>query len=141
MDHDAVRASLEAQILNNFPAAQPGVTMTFANTRYTTPTTPWIHVAVIPNLDRRANLGDFAQFKLMGVVNVACMVPENTGTGQVTRIADSVATLLVDRTISVPPVGSVKCCNASRRDRGVVNGWYTVNILVEYHAHVRVDRS
>jgi hypothetical protein len=140
MDHDAIRAVIEAEIKLKFATAQPGVPMRFANTKFDNPQGPWIYIAVIPNLDKRANIGGFAEFAAMGVVNVACMVLEGTGEGPVGRIADDVAMILADRQLPVPPIGHVTCCNIQRRTRGVVNGFYTVNILCEYRARVRIER-
>lgn len=136
---DIIREILETEIQTKFPARQPGVPMAFANTRYTTPTTPWIYVTVIPNVDKRANLNSL-EFEALGIVNVTCMVPENSGTKQVRQMAGAIKTIMLDRQIAIPAGGHITVYGSSARERGVINGWYTVNVILSYRARVRIVR-
>lgn len=140
MSTDAIRETLESKVQTDFAALQPSVPAKFLNTRFDTPTGPWIHVAVLPSLVKRANLGSQEEFQSFGVVNVTCMVPENTSTKTARAIADSVWTILADRQIPLPAGGHISTYETEFRDRGVVSGWYTVNVLVKYRARVRLTR-
>lgn len=113
----------------------------FLNTKYVDPVVPWIHVAVLPNIVRRANIGASQEFKALGCVNVTCLVPANTGTAVVRQIADSVEIVLVDRTLAIPGGGAITLYDLSTIDRGVVNGWYTVNVKANYRAKYNLIRS
>jgi hypothetical protein len=138
---DAIREQLESTIKAEFPAHQPGVPMAFANTRFDVPDGgPWIHAIVIPGMARRCSLGDNTEFEVPGVVNVTCMVPEHQGTKQARQLADSVSLVLLDRQIALPAGGHITTYEANFRDRGVINGWYTVNVLVSFRARVKLVR-
>lgn len=140
MSSDAVRQVLEQYVLDNFPALQPSVPITFLNTRFDTPTVPWVHVAVLPGSTKRANIGRKTDFNMLGCINVTCMVPQDTSTVTARRIADSVWSVLADRQIPVAPIGHVTTYETKFVDRGVVNGWYTVNVFVYFRAKVELAR-
>lgn len=141
MSTDAIRAVLEGEMQTRYPALQPAVPVKFINTRFTTPTVPWVHVAVCPNLDKQANIGAAQQnYDSWGVVNVTCLVPEHSGTGNARQLADSVVSVLGGRTIAIPGGGQIVTYGVSYRDRGVVNGWFTVNVIVSYRARTVLVR-
>lgn len=141
MSVDTIRSLLESEMQTRYPGLQPTVPVKFMNTRFDTPTVPWVHVAVIPNVDKRANIGSQAEFASWGIVNVSCLVPENSGTANVRKLADSVVSVLADRQISIPGGGHITTYGVSYRDRGVINGWYTVNVIVTYRARVLLVRA
>lgn len=136
MSTDTIRELLESYIQMNYPAYQPSVPIKFANTRFDNPTVPWIYVTVIPNMTTRANIGANGEFEVLGCVNVTCMVPEHTGTKNVRALADSVANVLLDRQIMVPGGGHITTYGLDTRERGVVNGWYAVNVFVNWRARI-----
>lgn len=140
---DSIRSTLESMIQAQFPTLMPGVPVMFLNTKFVTPDQPWIHVAVLPNLSGRANIGPQQEFKALGIVNVTCMVPENTGTAVLRRIADAVETVLIDRTIANPgmPGGVITLYGQTTIDRGVLNGFYAINVKVSYRAKYALIRS
>lgn len=137
---DAIRELLETKLQSEFPALQPSVPVHFLNTKFATPITPWIHVAVIPNLTKRANIGAQREFTSLGIVNVTCMVPENDGTKNVREIADSVMQVMIDRQIAIPGGGHVTTYEVQYRDRGLVSNWYTVNVIICYRARIQLVR-
>lgn len=137
MSMDAIRQTFEAAIQSEFPPLHPGVPMEFQNQPFEQPKgAPWISVAVLAGPEVRANIGNPAQFKQFGVVNVTCMVPENTGMKVVHQIADSVSKILKDRQRPLPTIGSVTTYATEKRDRGVINGWQTVNVMCDFRAYV-----
>lgn len=137
MSMDAIRETFEAALLAEFPALHPGVPIAFLNTAFEQPKgAPWIHVAVLGGPLMRANVGNGRQFKQMGVVNVTCLVPENTGTKVANQLADSVIKILCDRERAVPAFGSVTTYGTERRDRGAINGWYSINVMCDFRAFV-----
>lgn len=142
MSTDAIREVLEGRMQTVFSAYQPSVPVHFANTRFDSPNppAPWVYVAVIPNFVERANIGPQNEFQSYGIVNVTCMVPEMTGTKTVRGIADDVTKTLIDRQLAIPGGGSISTYGLSVRERGCVEGWYTVNVIVQYRARVRITR-
>jgi hypothetical protein len=135
---DTVRALLEAKLQTDLSISIPGTPVNFLNTRFTTPTVPWVHVAVLPNITRRAAVTPANEFSELGCVNVTCMCPESTGSVDARKLADAVINCLADRTLSIPGGGMVTSYETTQRDRGVINGWYTVNVLVSYRARIRL---
>jgi hypothetical protein len=140
MSTDLVRQVLETYVQSNFPTLQPGVPLMFLNTRFDTPTVPWVHVAVLPGLIRRASIGRQSDFNMLGVVNVTCMVPENSSTRTARQLADSMWSVLADRQIPLAPIGHITTYDTKIHDRGVVSGWYTVNVIVSFRAKVELVR-
>lgn len=100
---------------------------------------PWCVINVIPNTQARVNIGSPKDFKACGVINCQIMAPENTGEQTAMDIRDSLVSLLVDRQLPVAPLGSVTLYGAEKRTRGVINGWYTLGLVLEYRAFVRLD--
>src|ERR1700704_852042 len=127
---DDVRALLEAKLQTDLSISLPGTPVNFINTKFDTPTGPWLQVAVLPNVTRRAVIGAGNEFKALGCVNVTCMCPEDTGTVDARKLADAVTLCLADRTLSLPGGGVVTTYETTQRDRGVINGWYSVNVIV-----------
>jgi hypothetical protein len=140
MSTDTIRQLLEERVQMEFPVYQPTVPVTFANTRFDQSTGPWIYVVVIPNYTERAALANQSEFESCGIVNVTCMVPEMTGTKHIREIADAVAKVLLDRQIAIPGGGHITTYGLQNRERGVVSGWYTINVIVMYRARVRIVR-
>lgn len=142
MSTDAIRQVLETRLQTEFPVYQPSVPVHFANTRFSSPEppAPWIYVAIMPNFVKRAALASQTEFESYGVVNVTCMVPEMTGTKPVRLIADDVAKVLVDRQFAIPGGGHITTYGLQFRERGCVEGWYTVNVICQYRGRVRIVR-
>lgn len=140
MSTDKVREVFEAAMLSEFTPLHPTVPIAFLNDRFEQPRgSPWIQVAVVGGITRRVELGRPYPRWQFGVVNVTCMVPEGTGTKLVRQLADSVVKVLADRQRPVAAIGgSVTTYDAEQKDRGVINGWYAVNVLMDWRAFVAV---
>lgn len=139
---DSIREVISTTFSEEFPVRQPGVPFFFENTRYEQPRgSPWVHVAIVDNKSIRQNIGNPRQFRQMGIVNVSCMVPENTGTKRAREIVHSVFEILVDREWSLSPSGSLVTYGAERRTRGNINGWFTTNVMMEWRASFEMDRA
>lgn len=137
MRMDAIREALETTFQSEFPAAQPGIPVRFDNVPFEQPKgSPWVDFCVQGGVFQRANIGAPNQFKQWGVVNVTCMVPKDSGNKVCGQLADSTMQILADRQISVPGVGSVTLYGGERRDRGVINGWWTINVMLDFRAFV-----
>lgn len=137
MDTENIRAAIIGYFQPAFLAEHPTVKLVYDNNPTAQPVRqPWVYVSVFDNETGRANIGSDRQFKTCGAITCQVMVPENTGTKTLKEIADTVATLLIDRRISVPGQGSLTTYGVRRRDRGIVNGWKSYSIQCEYrHWH------
>lgn len=137
---NTVREILEGYLQSGLLTQLPGVPVSFGNTRHLTPQVPWIYAAVIPNYQRRANIGSVEEFEICGIVNVTCMVPEDTGTKRLREMADAVDTVMMDRQIPIPAGGHITTYGSTYRDRGSVNAWYAGNVFINWRARVRLVR-
>lgn len=134
MASDAVRAKINEVVQTAFATAWPGKLVAFENTKWTQPVgAPWVHVAYNPGLSRRKDIGNVRTWRHMGVVIVNVMVPQDTGTKTCLQMCDTAFNALADRNFDLGADGYLKLCYAEKRNRGVVNGWFTYNVQVEYH--------
>jgi len=133
MSLDAARATLFSEFQTGFAAKQPGVPICFENQRFDQPkNTAWVYAAMLPGLSKRMNFGGDRKFRHQGVFNVTCMAPEDSGTKTLTDIAEAVFETLADRIIGVPGGGQIVTFGIQRKTRGLINGVYVINVMVEY---------
>lgn len=134
---DKVREVFEGAMLAEFTALEPTVPIAFLNDKFEQPTnrSPWIQVAVVGGPGGRVQLGSPYPRWQWGVLNVTCMVPEGTGTKRVREIADAVVRVMADRQRTLAGVGSVTTYGIEQKDRGVINGWYVVNVMMDWRAY------
>lgn len=138
MSTDAVRQVFEAAMLAEFTPLHPTVPIAFLNDKFEQPVnrSPWIQVAVLGGVSQRVQLSSPLPKWQYGVLNITCMVAEGTGTKTARQIADSVVRVLEQKQRTVPAVGSVTTYSAEQKDRGGINGWYTINVLLDWRAYV-----
>lgn len=134
MSFDAVRQQLFSTLRSDFAGAHPGILMAFENTKYEQPrAAPWVYVALVPGDVHRKEIAATKLYCDYGVVNVACMVPEDQGTKLLQEMTETVFRSLFDRNWSLPgSAGRLTTYGLKRRNRGLINGFYTFNVLCEY---------
>lgn len=125
-------------MLSEFTPLHPTVPIAFLNDRFEQPRgSAWVQMAVIDGVSQRVELGRPYPRWQYGVINVTCMVPEGTGTALAKQLADSVLKVFADRQRPVAAIGGgVTTYGAEKKHRGVINGWFTVNVLVDWRAFV-----
>jgi len=132
MSLDAQREVLFGAIKNELPGLQPGLPIQFENQKFTQPRgAAWVSVSIAPGISRRKEISSSRGFYHFGVVNVTVLVPEDQGTKQMWDIASSVFSILADRDFSHES-GKITTYGVQRRNRGLANGFYVLNVLCEY---------
>ena len=140
MSFEAARAAIFGTFKQEFGLAYPTTKVYYENQKFEQPVgQPWVSIAFIPNLSRRADIGTVKHFKHEGVVNVNVMVPEDTGTKTMHEMADKVFTVLADRDWGIGD-NKVTTYGVQRRSRGVVAGYYVHNIQCEFCLDASLDR-
>jgi hypothetical protein len=130
---DVVRQQLETTIRSEFSAKHAGILIAFENTKYHQPKgEPWIHVAIVPGDIHRKEVSSSRIFCDYGVVNIACMVPEDQGTKLLQQMSWTLSNILFDRNWSLGASGRLTTFGVKRRNRGQINGFHTFNVLCEY---------
>lgn len=137
MSSEAIREALSGYLAPAFATAQPAVPIFFENNDFVQPKgTHWVYVTIIDNDTKRANIGNSRQFKTCGVINCQIMAPEGQGSKNLKGISDTLTTLLIDRKIIVPGHGGLTLYGITRRNRGLISGWYSAVVMCEYrHWH------
>lgn len=134
---DAVRQKVEDLVLTALAANHPGVPMSVVNVKFEEPkNAPWVHLAFAPGKSARKNIGTTRTWRHMGVVVVNIMTPADTGTKTSDAIRDTIFNALADRNFALGVDGYLTLCFAEKRNRGILNGWYTANVQVEYYQDV-----
>jgi hypothetical protein len=142
MSFDAVRQALATTFNSEFAAAHPGVLVAFENTKYTQPQgAPWVYFALVPGDSHRKEIASTKLFCHSGVVNIACMVPEDKGTKQLHEMSDTAFRILCDRNWTLPgDAGRLTTYGMKRRNRGLINGFHTFNVMCEYRHEEYLER-
>jgi hypothetical protein len=135
MSFDAVRAKVATVLESALATAAPGVLVVFENQKFTrTPTQPWVVVSFQPGVIKRKNIGTRTrEYRRLGIAIVNIMVPVDSGTKALYDISEAVFTAIGDRNFNLGVDGYLKLCDAQQKNRGVINGFLTWNIQVEYH--------
>lgn len=141
MSLEQARAAVAATFQSEFGAAYPTVPISFENVRFEQPVNkPWVYFSFILGDAVRQELSDAKRYRHLGVVNVTVMVPTDTGTKLSTEIVDKVFNILADRQWNTAD-GALTTYGAQKRTRGVINGWYTRNVMLEYRYDTSIDRQ
>lgn len=132
-----IRSTIVDYLISKLGTEHPTVPVYVENQKFTQPVAqPWLFVSVIENETCRVNIGAPRQFKTLGVVNIQCMAPEDSGTKTLRTIADTLTAVLADVQLAVPGSGSITFYGVQKRNRGVVGGWFTINVVCEFrHWH------
>lgn len=140
MNFDGVREAIETTFKTEFGTSHPTVPVQYENVRFRQPTGgPWVDIRIIEGDYVRQNLGSSQKYRGFGVINVTCLVPEETGTVLINAITDRVFNILADRQWNVAG-DSLNTYGAEKRTRGVVNGFYAKNVMVEFRFDTEIDR-
>lgn len=140
MSIESARAAVSATFQTEFATAYPAVDIAWENVRFTQPENePWIYFAFLMGDSVRQEIGSTKNYRHFGVINVTILVPQDAGTKLSTQLVDKVFNILADREWSTAE-GALTTYGAQKRTRGVVNGWYTRNVMVEYRYDTSIDR-
>lgn len=140
MNFDGVREAIETTFKTEFGTSHPTVPVQYENVRFRQPTGgPWVDIRIIEGDYVRQNLGTSQKYRGFGVINVTCLVPEETGSVALNGITDKVFNILADRQWNVAG-DSLNTYGGEKRTRGVVNGFYAKNVMVEFRFDTEIDR-
>lgn len=131
MSEDAVRAAIFSTLLSEFPGAVPGVNIVPENQKYDQSSTPWIYLQIVPTRSERAEISSRKLYHHFGVASVLCMIPPDTGTKKMWQMADAAFSILGDRNWSLVE-GKLTTFGAEKKNRGLINGYYTATMMVDY---------
>lgn len=134
MTVELLRQTLESKFITVMTAQHPTVYRSFENVKYDPPVdgTLWAHFVIVEGGRRRANIGTSRRYRHEGVINIAVMSREDSGTREVNLVLDTLSKYLDDLTLAVAPSGSVTLYGGEIRNRGVINGYYTKNFMGEF---------
>lgn len=137
---DAVRAKVHAVLEQAYATAAPGTLVVTENHKFTrTPTAPWVFITMQPGMAKRMNIGTRKRiYRRLGVVIVNIMVPIDSGTINLNDLSEIAFVAIADRNFNLGENGYLRLCYAEQRNRGVINGFATWNIQVEYHHDVDI---
>lgn len=110
----------------------PSATVSYDNVKFDFPQSgEWVRMEIAPGERRRVSLGNSPGFRTEGVINIGCMVAEETGTATVFDIVDTVVREMVDVQYSTTD-GRVLTHKVRVSNRGVVEGWFMVQCKIEF---------
>jgi len=128
------RQSATFKFASDWGVAYPTIPVAYANRRFDQPTDgPWVNFMIVNGERFRSNIGLTKCFRSQGVLNIACMVPEESGSKLVGEMCDEVLNIFQDITMPVAGGGSASFYNAEIRTRGVLSGYYTMNVQLEFN--------
>lgn len=132
MSFDSVRVAVTTTIQNELAPKAPDIPIHFENQKFKQPQGPWFYVAVIPGDGQRMEISSSRRYRHFGVINMQVMVPQDVGTKLLNELTNIAFTVLADRSWVLPGGGrmTTHCCK--RRNRGLLNGFLTYSIQVEY---------
>ena len=106
--------------------------LTYDNIRYMSPDSGvWVHFVIKPDMHGRTNLGDSPLYRQTGHIQMLVMSGENTGTKGIYEVVDTLLLNMSDMDVVVGS-GNVHTYKASMNNRGVVEGWQTMVVEVQY---------
>lgn len=142
MAFDAVRAKTAEVLEQAFAAKSPGTLVVMENHKFTRqPTQPWVYISMQPGAVRRKNIGTRRrEYRRSGIVIVNIMVPVDSGSKALYDLSEIAFVAIADRNFSLGADGYLKLCDATQRNRGVINGFLTWNIQVEYHHDMVIEK-
>ena len=132
MDLDRVRIAAFNRIKSAIQADLPAVPVYSENTKFTQPRdTPWVLFTFIPNISYKRELGGRSLIQ-EGVINCYVNVPGESGQKTSNQIIQLIIDACTDVKLALAPSGYLTLCHNTVRQRGLVNGWFVRNVLVEY---------
>lgn len=133
MEFDAVREQFATLMKTTFASKQPSVLLAFENQPFKQPKNQsWVYITVYPGRSRRAGIGTNVPHFHLGVVNCMVMVPQDTGTKKSNDIATSLFETFADKNFSLSDGSYLTTYGIARTNRGVVNGYHTINVMCEF---------
>lgn len=93
------RADIETVFEDEFKALRPDIPIAFENTKFTTPTGPYLRLTIVGASSEQITMGESKLFESRGFVQVDVHVPAGTGTGLARTIADEICEILRGRAI------------------------------------------
>lgn len=110
----------------------PSIPVAYQNQKFNQPAGSWVNFAIIPNERYRTNIGSEMCYRQSGILNIALMVAEGSGTKTLNAMVDTIHNIFQDRDYVAGDGTKITFFNAETRDRGVVSGYYTKNVMVEF---------
>lgn len=134
MNFDEIRKALMNAFKSQFEAANPTVPIKYENQKFEQPTgSEWVYATVIQGEGHRMEVSSSSVFRFEGVVNIALMAPEETGTKVLNDMAEDVFDIFADKQFSFTD-GTITTHRVEVLTRGTVEGWYIMNVMADFRA-------
>lgn len=132
MSLELLREETTSLFINVMTNAYPAASLTFDNIRYENPRTgEWVHFAIMPDNRIRADLGPSPTYRSVGNIFMRVMGKEESGTATLYGIIDTLLLGMSDLNLSIAN-GSCHTYSAMLNNRGIIEGWQTFEIQIEY---------
>lgn len=134
-DFDDVRQALVGAFKTAHEAANPTVPIAYENVKFDQPVgLPWVAITIIQGQSKRMELSATRIFRHEGSVSVTIAVPEDTGTLVANDLAQDAFEIFADVDISLAGGGKVTTYRAEVLTRGLVEGWYCLNMIADFRS-------
>lgn len=133
MSTESFREVVSGHFASQWVSQYPLVPISFENVKFAQPTdTAWVNFIIVPG-DRFATaIGQNAGRRQMGVLNIAVMVPQDTGSKASNEMVDHIVSIFEDLKLTVTAFGRANFFNTEVRKRGNISGYYTQNVQIEF---------
>lgn len=134
MSLQATRTKIVSEVHTYMSVQNPGLAIVGDNLPYPkSPNDPWLHIAFIPGIRYRTNIGTQPRWRQLGILNVNVMVPEDTGSDACWALVDDVIASIEDKSYELSGNGGkVSVFNTDVTPRGILNGYWTVSVKMEF---------
>jgi len=130
----ATRTKIVSEFHTYMSVQNPGLAIVGDNQPYpVTPNDPWVHIAFVPSMRFRTNIGSLPKWRQLGILNVNVMVPEDTGSDDAWGYVDDAIDALKDKSYELSgDAGRISVFNTDVQPRGILNGYWTVSVKTEF---------
>jgi len=128
---DHARIAVEKRLNDNWMTTP--IRFWSSNAPFNVPATAYIALMVEEFDGRQITLGGTPQLhRYAGQITIQVLVPERTGASVALGYCDTLDDLFRRAQFSYSNSGLITCRTPQRRDVGVTQGWYQVNLVIPY---------
>ena len=133
MSTESFRAKVATHFAQKWATAFPLVPVQYDNVKFKQPVdTPWVSFIVVNGDRYPTTIGKNAARRQEGIVNIAIMVPEETGTQDSNKMVDEVIKIFQELKITVSAFARASFFDTEVRMRGNISGYYTQNVMISF---------
>lgn len=139
MSYSSIRKAIQSHLVANLSTGVVPVNRrAWDNVVFSIPTdnTPWIRVSVLNNVSKYASIGSTKKARREGLVSVQVFVPTDTDTNAAYTIVDAVVAVFETKLLN-----GIIFRSPNVREIGSNEGWFQINIAVEFRADENVTAT